>query len=305
VLDRPLDGAQVMAVASRMKSRAEAFADEFSIPRRYGSYDELIDDPDIDAVYIPLPQHLHCEYAIKSAYAGKHVLVEKPAALSVEELQRMLSACSEKKVVFMEAFMYRFKRIHNRVKEMIMSGAIGKLRYIDFAWSYNIRELARSPFRLEKNAGGGGLYDLGIYAADFFHFITNRDPVLLHACLHQDTPQGVDMFAHATCTMDDVVATFACGLNCDANYYTVSGELGSIYVHGSLSGRFVENVMQVHILKEDRRYEEKFPPENPYRKEIEHFALCIQQREEPMVKSEDSLRNIRLIEEIMDRAVLF
>jgi predicted dehydrogenase len=116
---------------------------------------------------------------------------------------------------------------------------------------------------------------------------------------------GVDMFSHATCTIGDVVATFTCGLTCDANFYTVCGELGSIHVPGSLSGRFVENVMGVHLLKEDRRYEEIFPAENPYRKEIEHFALCIEQREEPMVKDEDSLRNIGLIEEIMERGVSF
>ena len=104
--------------------------------------------------------------------------------------------------------------------------------------------------------------------------------------------------------MGDVTGTFTCALNMDANYYAVCGETGSIIVPGSASGRYVENVMQVHILNEDRRYEEKFPPENPYRKEMEHFALCIERNERPVVSPDESISNIRLIEEVFSRAVI-
>src|SRR5262245_3656526 len=92
-LGYPLDGVEIQAVASRDLNRAHQFADEYQIPRRFGSYDELIADADLDAVYVPLPPHLHCEYTLKAARQGKHVLMEKPAALTAAEMQQMISAC--------------------------------------------------------------------------------------------------------------------------------------------------------------------------------------------------------------------
>jgi len=302
LFDHPLEKVQITAIASRDKRRANEFGDHFGIPKRFATYESLLADRDIDAVYIPLPQHLHCEYVVKAAKARKHVLVEKPAALTVAEIRRMVSACKKNRVLFMEGFMYRFMRVHNRAKEIVSAGTIGKLKYVDFNWCFNIHQLRRSAFRLDKKSGGGALYDLGIYGADFLRYVTGGKPHLLHAYIHRERRGGVDMFAHAAYKIGGVFGTSTCGFNTDANYYALTGEYGSLYVAGSLSGRSTERVIQVHLLGNDKRYEERFPPENPYVKELEYFAGCIEQGEKPFLDGENSLQNLRLIKEIFERA---
>jgi predicted dehydrogenase len=294
----PLCRATIVAVASRDAARAQEFARHYHIPRAYGSYEELLADPGIDAVYIPLPQHLHCVYAIKAAEAGKHVLVEKPAAVSPAEIEQMIRACRDSRVVLMEGFMYRFKTLHRRVRQLVTDGTLGTIRYIDFSWCFNIRKLVRSPFRLEKAAGGGALNDLGIYGLDFLHFLELPDPVLVHAMVQRETPDGVDMFTHMTWHAGPACVAITCGYTCDANYYTVCGELGSVTVPGSLSGRIMENVWFLHVLQHDKRIEERFPAENPYVKELDYFAGCIEEGREPETGGEGSLRNLKLIEKV-------
>jgi len=301
-LGHRFENAEILAVASRDPSKARAFAAKHGISRFYGSYERVLADPDIDAVYIPLPQHLHCEYVIKAAEARKHVLVEKPAALSVSEIERMMVSCENNGVLFMEAFMYRFKRLHHRVKEIIESGLIGKLHYIDFNWCFNIHKLARSDFRLKRETGGGALYDLGVYGVDFFRFVAGREPRLNEAYVRRDSPDGVDTFSHVICTIGDICAAMTCGFTSDANYYVVSGELGSIYVPGSLSGRYVENLLQVHLHEGDNRYEECFAPENPYVNELEYFARCVESGQVPTPGFGDSLGNLKFIEAIFRHA---
>ena len=115
---------QLLAIASRSETKAKELAETYSIPRTYKSYEELLKDPDIDAVYIPLPNHLHKEWTIRAAEAGKHVLCEKPAALSVKEIEEMVDSCRLNKVVFMEAFAFRFHPEWLRLNKLISSGQI-------------------------------------------------------------------------------------------------------------------------------------------------------------------------------------
>jgi D-xylose 1-dehydrogenase (NADP+, D-xylono-1,5-lactone-forming) len=297
--EQPIEGVQIVGIASRELLRAEAFAREFNISKSFGSYEEMLGDPLIDAVYIPLPHSLHCEYAIRSASAKKHVLVEKPAALSVAELTTMLASCKANNVLFMEGFMYRFMRIHNRVKEVSRSGEIGNLRFIDFSWSHNIRKKVSAGFRMERRLGGGSLHDLGIYGIDFIRFITEREPKLLSAYMQREYGNGADVFTQASFQAEDVFAAVTCGYHADANYYHVCGDAGSVYAPVSLSGRTIEGILQFHLLDGDRRYEERFAPENPYRLEMEYFARCVEKGEQPSVGGENSLRNIRIVEEIL------
>ena len=298
---QPLQNAEIVAIASMEKAKAEAFGAEFNIPRRYDSYEALLADSWIDAVYIPLPHHLHCEYTIKAAQRGKHILVEKPAALTAHEVKAMIAASKQNGVFLMEAFMYRFKRIQQRVMEIISSGQIGKVTYIDFNWCFHIGTLARSAFRMDKATGGGALYDLGIYGADFIRFIMNAEPQLLNAQIHRDSSDGVDMFAHAVFKIGDATATVTAAFNTDANYYAICGEKGSLFARAALAGRWTENVLQMHLLGGDDLTEEKFPPENPYITELEYFARCIENNQSPFPDGENGLKNITIVEEIFSR----
>ena len=149
----------VVAIGSRDAATAQHVADELDIPRVHGSYDALLADPDVDAVYIPLPNHLHAEWTIAAARAGKHVLCEKPLALSVADAERMVAACEEAGVRLMEAFMYRLHPSWVAVRELVASGRIGELRAVQSWFSFfnddpaNIRNI--------RETGGGALLDVG------------------------------------------------------------------------------------------------------------------------------------------------
>ena len=296
----PLDGAEIQAVASRDLHRANLFADEFHISRRYGSYDELVADSRIDAVYIPLPPHLHCEYALKAAQWGKHVLIEKPAALSADEMRRMIVACRDRNVLFMEGFMYRFMNIHRRAKEIVQAGTIGPIRYVDFNFGFHIAIRGRTGYRTVKEMGGGALYDLGIYGVDFLRYITEQEPVLVHTHTRRKNAQEIDEFTHAVYRAGDVIATLTCAFTADANYYVLSGEEGSITAPVAISGRSLPNVLRIHLLKGDRKYEEQFPPENPYKAETEYFAQCIERKQEPFLNGMNSLKNLELLDRLRE-----
>ncbi|MDH3252497.1 MAG: hypothetical protein OEM41_06860, partial [Ignavibacteria bacterium] len=166
----------------------------------------------------------------------------------------------------------------------------------------NIRELDRSPFRLKKEYGGGALYDLGIYGIDFLRYLTSQEPVLLDAFIRREEPRGVDMFVHSSFMIGDIFATVTAGFDNDANSYTLCGEQGSVHVPGSLSGRPVANVLQLHLLGGDRRAEETFPPENPYILELEYFAECIRHHRQPEPGIDNSIANLKIIEEIFASA---
>ncbi len=289
-------------VASRSLARAQAFAGEAGITQVYDSYENLLADPDIDAVYIPLPQHLHCEYTILAAQAGKHVLVEKPAAVSSAEVRRMREACERNGVLFMEALMYRFRNIHQRARQIVEDGTIGELRFLVFAWSHNIVNRGHDGFRLHKKLGGGCLRDLGVYGIDWIRFITGTEPEMLNAIL-QRNEDGLDLFAHATYKAGDVVSTITCGYSTDANYYYLSGEKGSIYSPVSLSGRVFPGSLHIHLLGNDRRYTEEFPAENAYVMELDYFARCILDGTAPLPDAANAELNLLYIEKIEAEAV--
>jgi len=297
-LGMPLRNAVISAVASRDAARAASLAREHGIPLHYGRYEDLLADPSIDAVYIPLPPALHAPWVVKAAEAGKHVLVEKPAAPSSADVHCMVDACRKHNVLYMEAFMYRFKAIHRRVREMVNSGDLGDVRYIDFNWCFNMKALRRSPFRLDAKAGGGALNDLGVYGADFLRFLGLPSPAVVHASIQREETGGVDMFSHAVLRAGGTLMSLTCGFTCDANYYVLGGDKGSVYVPGSLSGRMVPNVAYTHFLDNDRRVEELFQPENPYVAELEYFAGCILRGVSPEADGEGSLANVRILEQI-------
>jgi len=179
----------VVAVASRDAKRATTTAAEFDIPRSYGSYDQLLADPEVDAVYIGLPNSLHAEWSIKSARAGKHVLCEKPLAVSRAEAETMFAAAREAGVWLMEAFMYRFHPQTLKVQELIHSGAIGQVRLIQAAFCFSISDPAN--IRLSAALAGGALRDVGAYTVNFVRMIVGAAPDRV-AAVAQWAPSGVD-----------------------------------------------------------------------------------------------------------------
>lgn len=164
----------LLAVASRSQASADAFAREWKIPRAHGSYESLLADPDINVIYNPLPNHLHAEWTVKALRAGKHVLCEKPFALSLAEVDAMIAASKETGKVLAEAFMYRHHPQTLKVKELVDSGALGKLQLIKGAFTYTFTR--EGNFRGIKEMGGGSLWDVGCYPISYARMIAGAEP---------------------------------------------------------------------------------------------------------------------------------
>jgi xylose dehydrogenase (NAD/NADP) len=217
---------QITALAGRNGVTAAEWAAEFGIPKHYDSYEALLADPEIDAVYIPLPNELHLPWTERAAEAGKHVLCEKPLALNVAQAMLMSDACRKAGVVLMEAFMWRHhpRVVHGR--KLLADGKLGELRLVKMDFSFDID---RSDWRLDPQRGGGALFDLGCYGINIARTFTQREPMEIVARAKYFSP-GVD----STLSMllrfpHDVTALLDCSFECPPrNRFEIVGTAGSL-----------------------------------------------------------------------------
>ncbi|MGH8949341.1 MAG: Gfo/Idh/MocA family protein [Acidimicrobiia bacterium] len=198
----------VAAIASRSSERARATADSLGIPKSYGSYEELLADREIEAVYIPLPNHLHPKWAIAAAEAGKHVLCEKPMATSTELAVSMVDAAERSGVKLMEAFMYRLHPLWAEVRRLIADGAVGDLRAVQSFFSYHNVDPADIRNRLD--AGGGSLHDIGCYPVNVARMLFDSEPSGVSAAIHRDPGFGTDVLTSVVLDFDGRHAAFTC-----------------------------------------------------------------------------------------------
>ena len=200
---------EITAIASRDADRARAAADALGIPQSYGSYEELLADPDIDAIYNPLPNHLHVSLSIQALEAGKHVLCEKPIGLTSGEGQQLVDAgAAHPELKLMEAFMYRHHPQWQRARQIVADGGVGELRTIQTAFAYfnddgeNIRNIA--------DIGGGGMMDIGCYAISVARFIFDAEPDRVVGIVEYDETFGTDRLASAMLDFGRGTGTFSC-----------------------------------------------------------------------------------------------
>ena len=185
---------QAAAVAARDGDRAREFAAELGIPRAYGSYEELLADPEIDGVYIGLPNSLHTEWTIRAAQAGKHVLCEKPLSKRAADVERMAAACEQAGVLLMEAFMWRHHPQHARVKELLAAGAVGEPTFVraSHAFAMDAERRGKPDVRVQPRLDGGSLMDIGCYPLNAARFLFDDEPTEVTALQRFDTSLGVD-----------------------------------------------------------------------------------------------------------------
>ena len=207
------ENGDLVAVASRDADRARAFAEETGIPTSYGSYEELLADENIDAIYNPLPNSLHKEWTIRAAEAGKHILCEKPLTLSAAECREMTDAASKAGVKLMEGFMYRFHPRTNQALEMLHDGAIGDIKQIRSSFTFKLDR--PNDIRWDLDLGGGALMDLGCYCVDFSRRVAKEEPVEVRAMANfGDT--GVDKQVAGSMRFESgLLAHFDCALTMD------------------------------------------------------------------------------------------
>lgn len=198
----------VVAIASRDADRAASAAEWLGVPRSYGSYDALLADPVIEAVYIPLPNHLHHDWTLRAAAAGKHVLCEKPLAVTAADAAAIVDGCRSAGVTLMEAFMYRVHPMWQRVHALVGDGAIGELWGVQSWFSY--RNLDPENIRNIAAFGGGALLDIGCYPVNVARWMFAAEPSAVSAAVRYDSKFGTDVLTSAVLDFDGRQATFTC-----------------------------------------------------------------------------------------------
>jgi predicted dehydrogenase len=223
------DEATALAVGSRDLDRAKRFAEAHGIKRAYGSYEELLADPDVDAVYVSTPNSLHAEWSVEAAKAGKHVLCEKPVTANAAELERILAAVKEHDVFFMEAFMYRCHPQWKKLREIIDAGTIGEVRMLASSFSFNMG-LKLENIRMSNPLAGGALMDVGCYCVSFLRLVAGEEPVECKAVAHIGEKSRVDERMTGVLRFPSgVVGCFVCATQCGTPARaTVYGSEGSV-----------------------------------------------------------------------------
>jgi predicted dehydrogenase len=203
------DYCEVLGIASRDLDRARVAAGQLGIPRAYGSYEEMLADPDIDAVYNPLPNHLHVPWSMEALQAGKHVLCEKPIALSAAEAHKLLdSANAYPELKVMEAFMYRFHPQWQKAKQLVDQGGVGELQTVQSFFSYY--NVDPGNIRNRADIGGGGLMDIGCYCISLSRFIFGAEPARVFGLVDFDPQFNTDRLASGILEFERGTATFTC-----------------------------------------------------------------------------------------------
>ena len=293
---------EVVAIASRDSGAARAAADRRGIPRAHGTYEALLADPEVDAIYIPLPNHLHAEWTIAALRAGKHVLCEKPLAMSADEAQGMVDIAHETGLHLMEAFMYRHHPTWVAAMDLVDDGRIGTLTAVQSWFSYfnddpgNIRNI--------RDYGGGALFDIGCYSVNLSRMVFGGEPFRVQASLRRDPATGVDVLTSGILDFDRGIATFTCSTRSESDQrvdiYGTTGRI-SIGIPFNIppdqptrifltAGGDPPVAPATEVLE--------YPTADPYAVEFERFATAVLDGSPTPVPPEDAVANLRVIDTI-------
>jgi predicted dehydrogenase len=296
----------VVAIASRDGTVAATVAGELGIPRAHGSYEALLADQDVEAVYIPLPNHLHAVWTIAAAEAGKHVLCEKPLALTPADAERMIQVADRAGVRLMEAFMYRLHPTWVAVRDLLASGRIGRLTSVQSWFSYfnddpaNIRNIVE--------VGGGALYDIGCYSVNLSRMLFGAEPDRVEGMIVRDPATGTDVVTSGMLRFGDGLATFTCS--------TRSEDDQRVDVYGTTGRIHIEIPFNIPPDRQTRIFVTAggdppvapltetmtFDVADPYTVEADAFAVAVLTGDPVPVPPADAVANLRVIEALIASA---
>lgn len=297
------DRCRVVAIASRDAARATEVARRAGIPTAHSSYEALLADPSVDAVYVPLPNHLHARWTIAAARAGKHVLCEKPLALTSADAERMVAVAEAAGVRLMEAFMYRLHPSWVAVRDLVGSGRIGRLMAVQSWFSYfnddpaNIRNVGQF--------GGGALYDVGCYCVNLSRMLFGSEPTRVEASTLRDPASGVDVVTSGLLEFPDGSATFTCSIRAEDDQ--------RVHIYGTEGRISIEIPFNIPPDRPTRVYLTHggappcdpatqtitFDTADPYSVEASAFATAILDGEPTPVPPEDAVANLRVMERLL------
>jgi predicted dehydrogenase len=296
---------EVVAIASRDAAAARRVAGELGIPTAHGSYEALLADPDVEALYLPLPNHLHKPWTIAAARAGKHVLCEKPLALTARDAEEMIEACDREGVRLMEAFMYRHHPSWVAARELVAAGRIGRLQAVQSWFSYYNDDPANIRNILE--AGGGALYDIGCYCVNLSRMLFAAEPTGVQGSAVRDAT-GTDVLTAGILSFEEGIASFVCSTRAeDDQRVEIYGTEGRISIGipfnippdlptriAIVSGGDPPVAPSVETME--------FAPADPYTVEADLFAAAVLDDAPLPAAIDDSVANLRVMEAILDAA---
>jgi predicted dehydrogenase len=292
---------RVDAIASRDIAEAKRVASQFAIGRAYGSYEALVNDEAIDAVYIPLPNHLHVPWSLRAIEAGKHVLCEKPIGLTAAEARQLADAAARSpRLKVMEAFMYRFHPQWQRARELAAGGAIGEIRAIHTWFSYfnvdpqNVRNM--------KDIGGGALMDIGCYGVSVARFITGREPHRVTAVSDMDPAFGTDRLTSGVLDFGDAVGSFTCATQLGRHQRVdIGGSEGTIEIEVPFNPP-IDRRCTIVLRQGDRVEPIALERANQFEREVAAFACAIEADQPVPTPLSDAVANMQVLDAVRESA---
>jgi len=299
------------AVGSRAQRTADAFAEQYEIPRAHPTYDALLADDAVDAIYLSLPNSMHLDWTLKAIAAGKHVLCEKPIARNADEAERMFDAAQKQGVLLVEAFMYRSHPLTHKALGVVRDGTIGRLKVIRASFCYSTSKVADNV-RFDPSLAGGAVMDIGCYCVSFARLFAGREPVSVHTVGHVHET-GVDDYAAAVLDFGDgLIANLACGMTVQAdNTAHLGGETGHLMIPIPWKPPVDNAVLEVAAMtppKQDQKagqtqgpYQERITADAPgplYGMEAEDFARAVAGKKPPSVSRQDTIGNMRVLDKM-------
>jgi len=284
------ESANFYALASRNEEKLKEAEALFHPEKLYLSYEELLKDEEVNAVYIPLPNALHKEWAIKAMEAGKHVLCEKPLALTEEEVREMVEISKKHKVILMEAFMYRYSERTRKIQEVLECGLLGEVRHVDSTFRFFLDR--EGTIKMKRELGGGALYDVGCYPVNFATMIMKEEPVKVSSAAKMEN--GVDVQVSVLMEYEDgKTASLHAGFNAfGKNYSEIIGTKGRLEIPDC----FLDNEGIITLYTKEGKEELHVPECHRYTLEFEDFSKAVLEKRAPMLTLEESIVNSRILD---------
>ena len=289
---------EIVAISSRGDAKARQAAEKHGIAKWYGSYEALLADPDVDAVINPLPNSMHCEWTIKAAEAGKHILCEKPLAVTVDEARRMIQAAMANNVLLVEAFTHRWDPHLRKARKLIAEGAIGNVTNVSSALTFPVAQ-PQGNVRFSAELAGGSLLDAGCYAVYACRFVLGQEPVRAAGFAFDGGGYGVDTtFTGLLSFPDGAVANVGSSMEqprrCDL---AAIGSTGRLYI----PDMFDDSGPVIITVGNDKRVEAT-PAPNRFRVQLDEFSECVLTGKAPEFPAEDGLKNTAALVALLSAA---
>ncbi|MHB9031194.1 MAG: Gfo/Idh/MocA family protein [Candidatus Latescibacterota bacterium] len=287
-------GVELYGVASRDPEKAGETAKQFNIPRAYGSYEELLADPSIEAVYLPIPNNIHTEWIRKAADAGKHILCEKPLALNAGEARDAFEYASGKGALLMEAFMYRFHPQWVHARDLVRTGHIGNLKAIHTFFGYNNPD--PKNIRNRPETGGGAIYDIGCYAVSLSRLLFGREPERVLSCISHDPSMGVDVLTSGILDFGGPRSLFTVGMQVFSwQRVEVFGSGGRIEVKIPFNS-YDDIPSFITVATGIGEREVPLGPADQFRLEFEAFSAAVRSGGPAPLPEEDTVANLAVMD---------